>query len=204
MYMSVYTSPSRLGSLLYVTIKATTVANVANSTCLTPSIEDHFLTQIRILAQPQMLLVWLYGKMVIRVKMSSVHASHSSPNSTPHTPYLLINETEVIVSSRPRVDGNSDAKQSHQILSGDQAGEKSTEAHDAEFNHSSPIVNSKPAQPTKPVDQATQLIIAPRVQVVPAALIPIGYVSMPIQLQTRWFGSHHSAAACGHPGDYEG
>ncbi|KAG0145472.1 hypothetical protein CROQUDRAFT_78787 [Cronartium quercuum f. sp. fusiforme G11] len=271
-------------------------------------LEDHFLTQIRVLAESQTLLVWLYGKTVIRVKVSSVHASHSSPNSTPHTPYLLTNETEVIVSPRSRVDANSDAKQSHQILSGDQAGEQSTEAHNAEFgidirrqkfkilplsvfaklveehtpselqsdiiksssispqevtadtcmfedpdkhpvvrinpvhfadleviypstlcclssvprpnqlnpinsltatinthdsDHSSPIVNSKPAQPTKPVDQATRLIIAPRVRVVAAALVPIGYVSIPIQLQTSWFASHHSAAACGYPGDYE-
>ncbi|KAG0147843.1 hypothetical protein CROQUDRAFT_106184 [Cronartium quercuum f. sp. fusiforme G11] len=196
---------------LYVTVKATTVANVANSTCLTPSIEDHFLTQICVLPQPQTLLVWLYGKMVIRVKVSSVHASHSSPNLTPHTPYLLINETEFKILPlsvfAKLVEKHTPSELRSDIIKSSSISPREVTANTCMFEgpDKRPVVRiNPPAQPTKPVDQATRLIIAPRVRVVPVALVPIGYVSIPIQLQTRWFGSHHSAAACGHPGDYEG
>ncbi|KAH9819584.1 peroxisome assembly protein Pex1p [Melampsora americana] len=88
-------------------------------------LEDHFLTQIRVLAEAQTLLVWLYGKTVIRVKVTSVEAAIPNPNATSSTPYLITNETEVAVAPKPRFDPGSEATQRHQILTGDQAAEQS-------------------------------------------------------------------------------
>ncbi|EGG08049.1 peroxisome assembly protein Pex1p [Melampsora larici-populina 98AG31] len=88
-------------------------------------LEDHFLTQIRVLAEAQTVLVWLYGKTVIRVKVTSIETAIPNPNATTNTPYLITNETEVAVAPKPRFDAKSEETQRHQILAGEQTAEQS-------------------------------------------------------------------------------
>lgn len=98
-------------------------------------LEDHFLTQIRVLAESQTLLVWLYGKTVIRVKVTSVETTIPNTNATSNTPYLITNETEVIVAPKPRFDAKSEGTQRHQILTGEQTAERSLQAqNDSSFD----------------------------------------------------------------------
>lgn len=93
-------------------------------------LEDHLLTQIRVLTESQTLLVWVYGKTAIRVKVNSVHTTVPSASATSECPYLITDETEIVVSPKPRLDPGHDAKQQHQILKGEEAREQQSEQQD--------------------------------------------------------------------------
>ncbi|KAI8462048.1 adenosinetriphosphatase [Phakopsora pachyrhizi] len=87
-------------------------------------LEDNLLSQIRVLSQSQTLLVWLYGKTLIKLKVISIESSSmatSRPsdsgltNDQNRVPYLITNETEIIVSPKTRQASHLDNRK-EQIL----------------------------------------------------------------------------------------
>jgi peroxin-1 len=90
-------------------------------------LEDNILKQIRVLVESQKLLIWVYDKTLVQVKVTSV-LPPSSNNKTdrPAAPYLITNETEIIVSPKTRFDSSvQESAQKNQIL-GDAKGVDTT------------------------------------------------------------------------------
>ncbi|OAV94610.1 hypothetical protein PTTG_03819 [Puccinia triticina 1-1 BBBD Race 1] len=75
-------------------------------------LEDNILKQIRVLVESQKLLIWVYEKTLIQVKVTSV-----TPPSNTDRPCLITNETEIIVSPKTRFDPSlQDSAQKNHIL----------------------------------------------------------------------------------------
>jgi len=91
-------------------------------------LEDNILKQIRVLVESQKLLIWVYGKTLIQVKVTSVLPSPShSDVERPVAPYLITNETEIIVSPKARLDSSlQDSAQKNQILGDSKAVDTAT------------------------------------------------------------------------------
>ncbi|KAI9609469.1 hypothetical protein H4Q26_007425 [Puccinia striiformis f. sp. tritici PST-130] len=81
-------------------------------------LEDNILKQIRVLVESQKLLIWVYGKTLIQVKVTSVLPPPSNSNTERTTAlYIITNETEIIVCPKTRFDSTAqDSAQKNQIL----------------------------------------------------------------------------------------
>ncbi|KAA1119272.1 Peroxisome biosynthesis protein pex1 [Puccinia graminis f. sp. tritici] len=90
-------------------------------------LEENILKQIRVLVESQKLLIWVYDKTLVQVKVTSVlPPSSNSKTDRPAAPYLITNETEIIVSPKTRFDPSvQDSAQKNQIL-GDAKGVDTT------------------------------------------------------------------------------
>ncbi|PLW11120.1 hypothetical protein PCANC_23630 [Puccinia coronata f. sp. avenae] len=81
-------------------------------------LEDNILKQIRVLVVSQKLFIWVYEKTLIQVKVTSISTSSNHTNSNPnHAPYLITNDTEIIVAPKSRLDSSlQDSSQKNHIL----------------------------------------------------------------------------------------
>ncbi|MBW0464686.1 hypothetical protein O181_004401 [Austropuccinia psidii MF-1] len=83
-------------------------------------LEDNILKQIRVLSESQTLLVWIYAKTLIKIRVKSILPSQTIvEDCNPSAPWLITNDTEIIVSPKSRFNPLvNEAKQQNQVLGG--------------------------------------------------------------------------------------